>query len=1024
MTEISSHNPGPQEREAFVNLSGSSASGHDVNSCDDGTPDTPGRVNLDVNLAVNPVPEDPDGMAYNGDLFPEAGVSSPEAQAGVTESGGQSVTVKADPGIDTQEMARFIGMVFGKTDRPIEVCAFTENSNSPRPFFWTLGAEAVSDTGDSFTVTPQALAEAIADGDKNGILPASKSEISQQPVSAWYIRMTTLSKVGPFMAGKRGGANNTGQVVGLWLDGDFGVKGHAKTKKGQLPHPPDADAVRRIWKAAGLPAPSVEWSTGGGINGLWMFPEPVTLLDGPDGEELRTTVERASERWQQRAVRAAKKMGFKHDSVGNLDRLLRLPGSVNRKSDHHLEPKAVYAEYTGATYTLDELLAYAPEPTVREDGGTTDPVTGEELTPARPKHTTPSGTRDGDTPWDAYNAHMWDEGRFRSQLAADGWTHKGWSGRVEHLTRPDKDIRDGNSATYGHNEDPGQPKLFVFSDGAPALLGMPRDEGGLLRRYLPPYEYLAGTQYADDTTTGELLHRNRAFSLCGKALRAQGFGGSDDTPYEPADEPVDDEWQELVGMWDGQELGDNVVAVADPQPGDQEETAEPTDRLPSAFWDTTPQLRQIRQMAQARRASPDAVLHAVLARIAAMADPTVRTDGGIGPTTLCWYCGLYGPSGAGKGNAEKTGRHLTPFPTLDFAFIDISTGQGIIAAYLDLETDPEDDSGKKKVAVQRRTRGYALATEGSVLESMSKMNAGSTLNAVLCSAWMSERLGTSNATVELRRTLPEEAYTLSMSLGVQEEPASKLLEMGNIGLPQRLAWAHASLAPDTPRQKPDTTGPITLTMRNGQDIPVTNWVATLRNITIPVPDHAMEEIDTILLEKAKEKPAGQAPDDPLDTHEPLWRLKCAALMALLHGRTDVTDGEWDMATTMWQISRKVRGRVQSAAERRLKAQKASVRAEAVLTAAESQAAAYEVVHGIHPSVENVAKRAHRYLAKTGEETPARKVRDSCVATKDRTKYKASGATDSLWTAALTYGVDQGWIVFLDGNLLVPGSVSP
>lgn len=453
----------------------------------------------------------------------------------------------------------------------------------------------------------------------------------------------------------------------------------------------------------------------------------------------------------------------------------------------------------------------------------------------------------------------------------------------------------------------------------------------------------------------------------------------------------------------------------------EEQDAEPVDRLPATFWNSTAVLRKIRQMAHARRASPDAVLHAVLARTAAMADPTVRVDGGIQQAaTIGWYCGLFGPPGSGKGNAENTAEELTPFPAVDIAHIDISTGQGLISAYLDIDVDPDDPHGKKKITVQRRTRGYALATEGSVLEAMSQMSAAATLNGVLCKAWMSERQGTSNAEVERRRALPKGQYTLSMSLGVQEEPAAKLLEMGNIGLPQRLAWAHATLGPDTPKQRPPITGPVTITTRNGEDIPVTTWVSRLSNTTIPVPESVTDELDQLGLAIA----GGRGAEAPLDTHEPLWRLKCAALLALLHGRTEVKTEDWDRAALMWQTSRKVRDRVQEAAKRRMQAEMDARRAEAVLTAAESQAAVYEVMNGVHPTVVNVAKRAHRYLVRKGDEVPVRDVNRSCVAPKDRDKYRASGATDSLWAAALHYGAEQGWLVPLEGGLLVAGSVAP
>lgn len=461
----------------------------------------------------------------------------------------------------------------------------------------------------------------------------------------------------------------------------------------------------------------------------------------------------------------------------------------------------------------------------------------------------------------------------------------------------------------------------------------------------------------------------------------------------------------------------------DPEPGDAADaSAEPDDRLPDAFWTATPTLSQIRQMARARRTSPDAVLHALLARVAAMADPTVRAASGIHPpATLCWYCGLFGPPGSGKGNAEGTAEELAPFPDTDLAHIDISTGQGIIASYLELQSDPEDDKGKKKILVQCTSRGYALATEGSVLDAMAQMSVGATLNGVLCKAWMSERQGTSNADLERRRALPKGSYTLSMSLGVQEEPAARLLEMGSIGLPQRLAWAHSRLSRDTPRERPAETGPVTVTTQHGEDVPVTTWVSTLRNVTIRVPARVTQELDDLALEIA----FGRGEEFPLDTHEPLWRLKCAALLALLHGRTAVTDADWDLAAGMWRVSTKVRDSVQEAARRRLRAQREARVAEAVQTAVESQSAVYEAMHGTHPTVVNVAKRAYRYLTRRGEEVPVRDVNRSTVKKADRDRYRSSGEDGSVWVAALQFGCEQGWLAQLDdGALLVAGAVAP
>ncbi|MCX4973146.1 hypothetical protein [Streptomyces sp. NBC_00620] len=825
-----------------------------------------------------------------------------------------------------------------------------------------------------------------------------------------YFQSTTVATRPPE---GRGGEAATHGLTHLWADGDHGTLGH-KPGPDDLPAPPDAEAIVKVVAESPLPEPTGWTESGGGYNPVW-------LLDGAfiiESDDDRARVKDLTVGVQAILGAQAYQYGWSWDTeVGNLDRLMKLPGTVNRKPNCP-ERMAKIGPSSGVLYDLAELAAliteHAPpalevlERADREKQERKAQRKGEPLAPPRSER--PAGLHTGDGPLDV----LADMLTFREILEPEGWTYARHSGGWEQWLRP---TAGGDAPSSAYSLKCNDHVAVNWSE----------------RSDLPVGQLPSGRKLTIGTLWSHLHYAGNTSEAARDIMRAaagrQTRGAASRLPVTVLAEV------QRRCMPDGPHERDTEASLRaliadDPWDGPQDEPSEepgeqssgPTDRLPETFWSATAVLRQIRQMAQARRTSPDAVLHAVLARTASMADPTVRVDSGIHqPATIGWYCGLFGPSGAGKGQAEKAAKELTPFPSIDLAYIDISTGQGLISAYLDLETDPEDDNGKKKVLVQKRTRGYALATEGSVLDAMAQMSAAASLNGVLCKAWMSERQGTSNAEVERRRALPEDAYTLSMSLGVQEEPAAKLLEMGSIGLPQRLAWAHATLGPDTPKQRPATTGPVTVTARDRSETPVTTWVAYLRNITIKVPEHVTEELDALALEIS----FGRGAAFPLDTHEPLWRLKCAALVALLHGRTTVTGEDWDMASVMWQTSRNVRDRVQDAAQRRTRAEADARRAEAVLTAAESQAAVFEVVNGTHPSVVNVAKRAHRYLARQGGEVPARDVNRSCVATKDRARYRASGATESLWSAALSYGCEQGWLVALaDGAALTAGSTAP
>lgn len=872
----------------------------------------------------------------------------------------------------------WLGILFGRAAGYVSICS-----------------DADSWVGERFTADQAGLDAATA----------YAMDLDRKRARGIYAQSTTLRE---HPASGRGGEDLAHGLTHLWADGDYGTIGH-KPGLDDLPAPPDADTIVKIVADSGLPEPT-GWSfSGGGANPIWMLDQM-----HPIGED-RDRVKELTTGWQAILGAAAYRAGYSWDAgVGNLDRLMKLIGTVNRKRDCPERPTAI-GPTSGVLYALTDLYAVAEQlapaahaamaQAAEEKRQRQAERLGRKILPPR----TPRGPRDrppsGTGPLDV----LADMLQFRDILEPAGFTYQG-----QHSDGREKWLRPavgGDRASSAYS---------LLCDDHVAVNWSERSDlpvGALA----PGHKLTIGTLYAHLNYGGDTSEAARDIMRAAAGRTAHGPAAHlppavlaevkrrclSEAP-QPS-EPADDD------MWAGEER-----EPADESEPAGEAPAGPADRLPDTFWNTTPTLQQIRQMARARRTSPDAVLHAVLARIAAMADPTVRVSSGIHrPATLCWYCGLFGPPGSGKGQAEDAAEELAPFPAVDLAYIDISTGQGVIAAYLDLEPDPDDDNGKK-ILIQKRTRGYALATEGSVLDAMAQMSAAATLNGVLCKAWMSERQGTSNAEVERRRALPKGAYTLSMSLGVQEEPAAKLLEMGSIGLPQRLAWAHATLGPDTPKERPATTGPVTVTTRNGEDIPVTNWVSSLRNTVIPVPAHVTQELDELALEIS----FGRGSEFPLDTHEPLWRTKCAALLALLHGRTAVADEDWDMAAVMWQTSRKVRDRVQAAAKRRVQAELDARRAEAVLTAAESQAAVYEAMHGVHPTVVNVAKRAYRYLTRKGGEIPARIVNQSCVAPKDRKQYRTSGEDGSLWAAALKYGAEQGWLVPLDGGLLVAGSVAP
>jgi hypothetical protein len=137
-----------------------------------------------------------------------------------------------------------------------------------------------------------------------------------------YFRVTTLPPEG---VKGRGGAEDSHALNCMWADLDYGTIGHKPPSNGpRLP----ADADEALTLIEGLPEVSILINSGGGLYPLWVFNEPVYLTD-----DNRPKLAKMAEGWQHRINKRAGQRNLHYGvGVGNLDRLLRLPGTINRKA--------------------------------------------------------------------------------------------------------------------------------------------------------------------------------------------------------------------------------------------------------------------------------------------------------------------------------------------------------------------------------------------------------------------------------------------------------------------------------------------------------------------------------------------------------------------------------------------------------------------------------------------------------------------------------------------------------------------
>jgi hypothetical protein len=229
------------------------------------------------------------------------------------------------------------------------------------------------------------------------------------------IYVSVATHVEPQSGKSRGSTKTVQSISGFWADLDIGTDGH---KAATLPNPKsEAEALSIL---DGLPEPSAVIHSGGGLQAWWFFDEPWTFNDATEAAS-------ASDAWQRLLIERAEARGLHVDSVGDLPRILRVPGTLNHKL---ATPRAVELRTAdGPAHPLAELSSLGP---VR---------TASEAASAAPDAGSPLGT------WsDILTPHGWTQVGQRPTDGATLWR------------RPDK--TEGHSAVT----DPyGVPVLVNFS---------------------------------------------------------------------------------------------------------------------------------------------------------------------------------------------------------------------------------------------------------------------------------------------------------------------------------------------------------------------------------------------------------------------------------------------------------------------------------------------------------------------------------------------------------------------------------
>jgi hypothetical protein len=617
-------------------------------------------------------------------------------------------------------------------------------------------------------------------------LLAYVAELDKRQPEGIYIRCTTMR---PDAAG-RGEDEDSVELVDLWADIDIDGPGHKHdpAKHKGLTLLPDEDAALALVEAAGLPEPTVWIHSGGGLYPRWRLDWPLDLTEDPEDFQL---AQQTSAKLQDLLVLAAKKDGHHYGPIGDLARVLRLPGTVNRKKG--TTPRVCrVVRRGGPTYHLDHLAEIIDRELARLREETGDKPKDER------KHERQETPIEGASTFDDFEARVdWSE-----ILEPHGWeeTSSDRNG-TRYWRRPDKDT-DGHSASTGHAED--RDRMWNWSTSA----GLPVDEP-----ILKPYVWAILNGYADENGEVDL-------KAAARALREQGFG-----PQDEDDDEQQPPGRQLSTLPDTFWTARPVLAKIREHAHRRVESADVVlyailTRLSAMVPHTT------------------------------RLDTGVGSERGA---SLNLYAIVVGPPGSGKtsGVAVAADYHAHPIG-MDFADqLPLGSGEGIAEAFMGdetVETGDEYRSGPRKgepktkiVRKQVRHNAYFYADEGEALVKLLE-RAGATIGETLRRGFVGQTLGQQNANKDRTRIIESGTYSLGILIGFQVETALPLLRDAPAGTPQRFLWASA-LDPHIPEEMEDDPSPFT-TVRAPVTVPTG---------IMPMADEIKAEIRRVRLERKQGK---------------------------------------------------------------------------------------------------------------------------------------------------------------------------
>lgn len=301
-------------------------------------------------------------------------------------------------------------------------------------------------------------------------------------------------------------------------------------------------------------------------------------------------------------------------------------------------------------------------------------------------------------------------------------------------------------------------------------------------------------------------------------------------------------------------------------------------------------------------ANPWAVLGCALAYTSAATEPTVQTPPIVGVnSTLNLLVGIVGNSGAGKGTAKSVARQYLKFlrnnTPVDIPERPLGTGQGIAELFV------QRPGAKNEPAPPVPTRVLFEATEIDGLAASAKQQ-GATIMPTLRKVWSGENIGNTNGNADTSRDVKAHSYRASVVCDIQPARSGALLNSAEVdgGTPQRWVWFDCMAYPIRERKHDPRV------IRDCVPVHLPKQFMQSGVCVMEVPKFVWQLTQQARFDRIEGK------GSQLDGHRNLTQIKVACLIAIMGGRTVVSEGDWEVSDVLMRRSDEARAVCQNALE--------------------------------------------------------------------------------------------------------------